>query len=288
MKRIIALLSLFFGLSTHSLIGMAEPLHFKAVKGDKELMVFGSIHMGTASMYPLPEAVTQFLTTSDALITEIKLSDPMPTIPSVVQPTSNVLNNTQRAKLADISQRLGFPTDTFLSLPAWQTALALQLSQFKQHALSQEFGVDSWLTAKAAEIGITNLGLESIEYQLSLFTKDAAIGALLLTDTLEHWEESSRTSRCFTKIWKAGNADVLEQLMAESMMDPKLAEPFIYKRNQNWAEQLANQSFISEGRYLVVVGALHLVGKNNLLQLLADKGFEVTQLSKAQEVGCEW
>ncbi|MDG3399118.1 TraB/GumN family protein, partial [Vibrio parahaemolyticus] len=40
------------------------------------------------------------------------------------------------------------------------------------------------------------------------------------------------------------------------------------------------------GRYTVVVGSLHLVGKDNLIDLLAQRGFEITSLGKTRKAKC--
>ncbi|MGL5265530.1 MAG: TraB/GumN family protein, partial [Plesiomonas shigelloides] len=44
-----------------------------------------------------------------------------------------------------------------------------------------------------------------------------------------------------------------------------LHSPLLAERNQKWADKLKD---MPPGRYMVVVGALHLIGKDNLPQLL--------------------
>ncbi len=76
------------------------------------------------------------------------------------------------------------------------------------------------------------------------------------------------------------------QISSESEIENLITEQFIYQRNQDWANKLNSISFLPDGRYLVVVGALHLVGQQNLLSLLSQKGFKVSQQSQSQQITC--
>lgn len=264
----------------------AEPLYFKATKGDKELMILGSIHMGNSQMYPLPEAITAFLQSSDAVITEIKLTNETPTLSIETQSTDEVLNEKQKDQLREINRQLGFNPQAFLTSPAWQTAITLQISQFTKMGFSQQLGIDTYITEQATILDKTILALESIEFQLGLFTNDPEVSQLLLTDTIDNWQENVKVSECLVQSWYAGNKQQLAELTIQSAIGDELGDQFIYQRNHDWASKLDSHSFIDEGNFLVVVGALHLVGKENLLTLLSEKGFSVTQLSKESPIDC--
>lgn len=280
-KTSLTLLSLLLSYSIAS-----EPLYFKATKGNKELMILGSIHMGNEQMYPLPDAITTFLKKSDAVITEIKLTDEIPTLNIETISTKNVLNDKQKERLEDINRQLGFGSKAFLSSPAWQTALTLQISQFSKMGFSQELGIDTYITEQATQLNKTILGLESMAFQMGLFTNDPEVSQLLLTDTIDNWQENMKVSECLVQSWNAGNKQQLAELALQSAIDEELGDQFIYQRNRDWADKLNTDSFIGDGQYLVVVGALHLVGKENLIDLLSGKGFIVSQLSTESAVDC--
>ena len=54
----------------------------------------------------------------------------------------------------------------------------------------------------------------------------------------------------------------------------------ITSRNRRWANEIA--TWLDDERdYLVIVGALHLVGDEGVPSLLADKGIGIHQLSEA-------
>lgn len=276
----------FLVLFTNSTV--AEPLHWQASKGGHTLLILGSIHLGTPDMYPLPERVVNFLKSSDGLVTEIDLNATgQQSITADKQAlTREILDNTQLTSLSKINRILGYPDKAFFDLPAWQTALTLQVGQLTSLGYKTELGIDNYFTALAATNKIPVFGLESAGYQLGLFTDDARISEWLLTNTVDYWQENQRISRCLADSWKSGDAAHLASLAEESKINDFISERFIYKRNRNWAEKLSDHQFLKDGRYLVVVGALHLVGEQNLIQLLKQKGYQIERLSTPEAVSC--
>ncbi|PWI35154.1 TraB/GumN family protein [Vibrio albus] len=268
---------------------LAEPLYWKAEKGAHELLIFGSIHMGTPDMYPLPETIIDHLHHSQALITEINLSDVAdPQFYTTTEMTRDILNEQQKKRLSDIADELSLPVPMLLDRPSWQSALALQITQFVQLGFSPDYGIDQHLTNLALGKDISILGLETAGYQLQLFSQDNRTGRVLLIDTLNHWERNKKINRCLLETWKAGNSHQLLQLADESEIETELTERFIYTRNQNWAEKLDDPAFLTKpGKYTVAVGAMHLVGPQNLIDLLRKKGFSINRLSKSEPVDCE-
>lgn len=73
-------------------------------------------------------------------------------------------------------------------------------------------------------------------------------------------------------------------------MSPELEKAFLTDRNIDWANKLSANDWKLDSKesYLIVVGALHLIGEGNLLQLLEEKGFNVTQQSQSQQARCQF
>ena len=70
MRQILSFIVLF---CTACSTAMAEPLFWQAKKGQLEFIIFGSVHAGDKSMYPLPEPINDALKRSDGLILEADL-----------------------------------------------------------------------------------------------------------------------------------------------------------------------------------------------------------------------
>ena len=78
--------------------------------------------------------------------------------------------------------------------------------------------------------------------------------------------------------WRAGELESLSaELYGEFDGYPGLYEKLVTKRNSSWVPLL--EGMLADGsRHLVVVGALHLVGPGNVIELLKKRGHEVERL----------
>ncbi|CAK2646673.1 TraB/GumN family protein [Vibrio crassostreae] len=270
---------------------LAEPLYWHAKKDELTLTILGSVHVGDESMYPLPSAITDTLKNSDGLVieTDIRKSD------GVVYPrnkltTADVLNEEQLQLLIDISKSLDMPTQQLLSSPPWATSLSIQMQQLKNLGYGSAGGVDATLAYKATIQDVPVISLEPLQFQIDLMTKQKDDGKEWLVSSLEEFDQTDSVVHCLIESWKAGDVAKLEEFAKLSEMPTELEKAFLTDRNIDWANKLAANDWKldSKGNYLIVVGALHLVGEGNLLQLLKEKGFNVTQQSQSQQAQCQF
>ena len=76
-----------------------------------------------------------------------------------------------------------------------------------------------------------------------------------------------------------GDTAALEELLVEGLQEtPGLYEAILTDRNRNWVPQIARLAE-EPGTHLVVVGTMHLVGKDSVLALLEAQGISSRQLS---------
>ena len=78
--------------------------------------------------------------------------------------------------------------------------------------------------------------------------------------------------------WRLGDATQMAKLLQEGFDEyPDLYRPLTVDRNRKWIPQIEQ---LLDGRddYLVVVGALHLVGTDSVIDLLSRKGYKIKQL----------
>jgi uncharacterized protein len=77
--------------------------------------------------------------------------------------------------------------------------------------------------------------------------------------------------------WLKGDMEALEQFMHEAFVDfPESHEVLIAARNRRWAGTIETL-LTTAGSAFVVVGAAHLVGPDNVLELLEARGYAVTR-----------
>ncbi len=93
-------------------------------------------------------------------------------------------------------------------------------------------------------------------------------------------EESADLDEELEKVvaaWRAGDTTALAALLTEAYDDfPELYGPLTADRNRAWVKQLEP---LLEDRddYLVVVGALHLVGRDSVVDLLRRRGYDIVR-----------
>jgi len=78
--------------------------------------------------------------------------------------------------------------------------------------------------------------------------------------------------------WRMGDIAYLEEnLLADIANYPELYESIVADRNRNWANTI-DKLLGDDEDYLVIVGALHLIGEDGVPQLLESRGYTVNQL----------
>lgn len=79
------------------------------------------------------------------------------------------------------------------------------------------------------------------------------------------------------KAWQEGNVQDLETLLEGMQEYPELNQVFVINRNEDWLPYI-EQALQEKEPVFIVVGALHLLGKEGLVAALKEKGYEVQQL----------
>ncbi|MDF2154924.1 TraB/GumN family protein [Vibrio sp. CAU 1672] len=282
---ILSLVTLFISHSSH-----AEPQHWLAKKDNKEYMIIGSVHVGDNSMYPLPKAVTQYLSQSKGLIIEADVRNQQNvTYPSTTLQTKDVLGRKERRHLQHIAKDLGLPEAQLLNAPPWAAALTVQLELVNKLGYVAGYGVDMHLIGLADKQGIPVIALESVQFQIDLIAGQPEGGKELLLSSIKEYEGGETLVRCLISSWKSGDSHKLEQASLSDQSSEAFNQTFLYSRNRDWAEKLDSGNLLpkTKGRYTVVVGSLHLVGKDNLIELLEKRGFDVELLGNSRKADCE-
>ena len=269
----------------------AEPLYWQAKKDDLTLTILGSVHVGDESMYPLPAQITDTLKESNGLIIETDIRKTEGVVyPTTTVTTGDVLNKQQKQLLTSISKSLDMPTQQLLSSPPWATSLSIQMQQLKKLGYGSADGVDATLAYKATTQDVPIISLEPLQFQIDLIAGQKDSGKEWLVSSLDEFDQTDRVVHCLIESWKAGDVAKLEEFAKLSEMPTELEKAFLTDRNVDWANKLSANDWKldSKGHYVLVVGTLHLIGEGNLLQLLEEKGFNVTQQSQSQKAQCQF
>jgi len=180
---------------------------------------------------------------------------------------------------------IGLPMAQLNQLRPWMCALTLVLLELQKMGFDPQYGIDQYFFNKARQDKKETVYLEPVEYQLGLFADmDADEEEAFLQQTLKDLEVVKTMFADIISAWETGDAARLESILTLSFKDyPEIYDRFITQRNRAWVDTLERLMKEGGGAF-VVVGAGHLVGSDNLRQLLQAKGYTVEQVSGHAEV----
>lgn len=266
----------------------AEPLIWQAKDDQRQFIFLGSIHAGNTELYPLPSVFLSHWQQADALVVEANILKPSraklnPDIPS----TESLLSDTEKHALTATARRAGIPPYSLLQSPPWLSAITLQMHMARQAELDPEQGIDITLLRRADAQKLPILELESIAQQIHLMEQLPDHGKNLLMATVTGWGEMEAQLTCLLAAWKAGDQQQLLTLFHDSQYSDHTDDALINNRNHNWAKQLTTAPEYQQGTFMVVVGAMHLLGKQGVPALLAQQGFDVKPLTQGKKIRCK-
>ncbi|MBF8999414.1 MULTISPECIES: TraB/GumN family protein [Vibrio] len=269
----------------------AEPLYWHISKGDLNIYVIGSVHVGNESMYPLPKVITESLAHGDGLITEAdtRNANQVNYPPQTVR-SDEVLTAKQLKKLDRITKKLGLNSQRYRAMSPWVTAISIQNVHLEQLGYQSRNGIDNHLIGQATKDNIPVIGLETLQFQINLLTKQDQQGKELLVSMLDEWQTSTATMQCLVQSWKAGDKKNLLRFAQADSMPNQMKQNVLSNRNQDWADKINSKTFLpnQNGHYVMVVGMLHLIGEGNVLSLLEKQGFKVERLNRSSQANCDF
>jgi hypothetical protein len=157
-------------------------------------------------------------------------------------------------------------------------ATAVMALELQKLGFDGAYGVDRHFIEKAKAAGKDIQGLETVEFQLNLFDQlSPSTQEQFLLQTLEELKNLNTQVHDMLEAWKQGNVQQLETLLAGMSDYPELNQALVLNRNRAWLPHM-EQALQEKEPVLIVVGALHLLGKEGLVEALKAKGYGVQQL----------
>lgn len=249
--------------------------------------LLGSVHFLSKSE-PLPAVVDQAYSDAEALVMEIDMDDLDPTEMQQLTLELGVLPPQQSleaqlgpeayARVAAKARELGIDPAMLNRLRPWFAAMTFVQLHLLKMGLDPNSGVEQRLTARAVRDRKPIDGLETLRQQLGMLASlpDDQQREFLLY-SVEDAERATREIDELIAAWRRGDAPALAKLLAEGFEEyPDLYRPLTVDRNRQWLARL-ERLLDSPDDYLVVVGTLHLVGEDSLIELLEKHGHRVTQ-----------
>ena len=294
MRILAALLPLLAPLSAAA--DAATPVTLWQVDGQQnQLYLLGSVHLLRESDYPLPEVIDRAYEDAEQLIMELDMDDldPVGTQAAVMRlglldggrTLVDVLGQNDYDKAKSLADELGIPLDMLAKSKPWLAAVTIEQMLLSRLGFDPRYGVEMVLSGKAREDGKGVDGLETVEEQLGFLDGLSADAQRdLLLQTLEQGREAEELIEGMIDAWKTGDTAYLEANILKEFEDyPELYSAIVSERNERWLDTLTE--LLDDDRdYLVVVGALHLIGDDGLPSLLEQRGVDVRQLDRSSSL----
>jgi uncharacterized protein YbaP (TraB family) len=256
---------------------------------DSELWLLGSIHYLRERDYPLPPRVDELYQLADTLVMELDLDDldllaaQASFMEAGILPASGTLRAVLDPEVYDLTEaraaELGLPLMLLERLEPWLVALTLMDLGMNRLGYQASQGLEQYLVRRSLTDGKEILGLETLDDQIGIFDSLSwADQEALLLLTLTDLQTAEAEMTTLLDAWRDGNLDELAaELTADFDELPELQTALVSSRNRRWAAKL-EALLEGSGRYLVVVGALHLVGEDSVIELLSARGFDVVRV----------
>ena len=276
------------------------PLLWKVSDADNSLWLLGAFHLLKPGDYPLSVDVARAFHEADKLVFELapdEIDGPDTQarfMAAALFPDGrrlgDVLPPVTREKLARLLARQGGSIDRVDGYQPWFINLSLVLGLAHSMGFEPELGIDRFLMTQAALAGVPVGGLETLDDQL-----DALAGAPFdeqvhaLEEYLARPEQMPVRLDELHQAWRDGDAARLEELTRLEMLEstPETYRLVNLERNEAWLERLDAMLRHDPGDALVVVGALHLLGEDGLVERLAGLGHAVERICSTCAVEAE-
>jgi uncharacterized protein YbaP (TraB family) len=249
--------------------------------------LFGSVHLLKPGEFALRGVLEDAYRDAEAVLLEVDLDELSPlevaatTAARAVDPQGRSLDDLmgEDAALArNRAGRIGIDLSPLGSMEPWFAGLAVVSIVLAREGYTATDGVERVLQARAAADGKEILGLETLDDQLgALDSMDIGIQREFLLKALDDAARPAESLEEFLRAWRSGDdAGLAQELETEFAGEPELYRSLIVDRNRSWASRI--EDLLDDGRdYLVVVGALHLVGPDGLPAMLASRGLSVAR-----------
>ena len=270
-----------------------KPLLWKVSDADNSVYLLGSFHLLKPDDYPLSKDVDAAFEDAEALVFEIdpaELASPEKIAEVFKQAAaysdgkslSKVLPKPALDKLEQMMKLGGGSLAQVETTEPWAISLSMMMGMAQAAGFRQEQGMDMHFMGRAKAAGKPVSGLETFESQIAVMDSvPHAEQAFSLGKFLDNPQKTMGDLTRLHDAWKAGDLATLDGEMRAEMAKetPETYRLLNTVRNDAWVPKIAQKLDGSKSDdTLVVVGALHLLGKDGVVEKLRAKGYKVERI----------
>jgi uncharacterized protein YbaP (TraB family) len=276
------------------------PLLWKVSDADNAVWLLGSFHLLRADDYPLSGDVNAAFAEAESVVFELppeEMNSPqlaLQMMQAAVRTDGTQLDSElpaataaafkawQEAKAAGL-QAAGMTPGRLQMFEPWFVGLVVSLTEMAKQGLDPKLGLDQHFIAAAGFAGKRTDGFETGAQQIAFLDGMDRQEQLQFIDEALSEAGSGELEKLHAE-WRAGDADAIWADMAADMRTryPQLYRHINVERNDAWLPKI-EQMLAAPGTddTLVVVGALHLLGGDGIVEKLRAKGYAVERVCSA-------
>jgi len=250
--------------------------------------LLGSVHMLRIADSALPPPILAAYSRSVSLMMELDLNEAgadallSDEMEAMLLPEGESLSSVLGPELyrafESRARPLGLEAAVTERFQPWFAALMLQQLALAQSGFEAGAGIDMQMAQRAQADHKPVIALETIAEQLGYFSNLSLQQQLqFLRSTLKGLDTERSDMAGLVSAWQNGDTEELERLMRkDSQESPELFRQLTTERNRRWLPKIA--ALLDDSHdHLVIVGAMHLIGDDGIVQLLRRQGRVVVQ-----------
>jgi uncharacterized protein YbaP (TraB family) len=278
------------------------PLLWKVSDQDNSIYLLGSFHLLKPTDYPLSKDVDAAFADAESLVFEMppeEMSSPAlgmqmgqaalrtdgTQLNSELPPATVALLDAWLTRNGPELQKMGLTPPVVQMFEPWFVGLTITITEMTKLGLDPKYGLDAHLAAQATKAAKPTSGLETGAEQIAFLDGMGKEEQLqFLAEALSESAEGKAETARLHEAWREGDADQLWNGMAVEMKKeyPRLYQRINVARNDAWVPKLEKRlSQSGTDDTLVVVGALHLLGADGVVEKLRAKGYKVERICSA-------
>lgn len=245
--------------------------------------LFGTIHLICPDDFYLSNEVKRAVSETGQVVMELDMDDAQ-LMPKMQRLSMNpeMKNFSQELTEEQLATINGFFTKHYganlTQLGIMKPFALLSMMLLKSMDCSQPASYEQSLVKEAKTNGIEVLGLETVEFQMSVFDNaafDEQVGWLTYYAADEEGMKAEFSD--MVDLYKRQDVEGLHDVIADSEQYRDMANDLLYKRNADWIGKI--EKYAKEKPTFFAVGAGHLGSEKGVLALLKEKGYQVSPVS---------
>lgn len=291
MKRAPAILLMLAALAVAAPRALAANYLWEVTSLTNRVYLFGTVHAGKQSWYPLPSAVEDALTDARVLVVEADITDTAKVAKAApvmtYDPPDSLAKHVDPVdyeRFRKVAARLEVPEPQVAQMKPFMAISLLVFAEWGRLGYVPQYGVDGYVIARAKGQKKKIVEIEGVEVQTRLIESLTDEEARMLFSGTLTALESGLTGEQITGMvnaWQAGDPELLLQIARKyNELVPgarEFEEKFIWSRHERMAAKIEDYLNRTNERHFIAVGSLHLAGPRGLVEILRKRGYIVRQ-----------